>query len=337
MPISSSSYLRLGFGYLLLLALSGIASASQFTYDDIHRLKTADYGNGFVIQYDYDAAGNRNSRIVQSPYSAQAQIVVQDNGATPATTLTDGTSTVAFGSITAGQNTVRTFSLSNLGISSLSGLAISVDGVNAADFTVTQPAVTTLSTSASASFTVTFSPTTSGSKAASLHIASNDPNHNPFIVLMSGTSPPLIESWRQTYFDAGANSGDAADTADPDRDGLNNLMEYAYGLNPTQSQFGPLAFNGNTITRRGKPTTIITNTASGASFQAVFMRRKDYKAAGLTYVVAFSSDFVNWTDSTATPTVIAQDNETQVVAVPYPPLTGNNAAYFCSVRVTLSQ
>ncbi len=43
------------------------------------------------------------------------------------------------------------------------------------------------------------------------------------------------ESWRQTHFGTTANSGTAADTFDADKDGLANLVEYAFALNPTIS------------------------------------------------------------------------------------------------------
>jgi large repetitive protein len=52
---------------------------------------------------------------------------------------------------------------------------------------------------------------------------------------VSSISSPLltIESWRQTHFGSTANSGDGLDTFDFDNDGLVNLLEYAFGLNPT--------------------------------------------------------------------------------------------------------
>lgn len=52
-----------------------------------------------------------------------------------------------------------------------------------------------------------------------------------FQVVSAGLTP--IESWRQTYFSTTSNSGSAADTADPDGDGLVNFLEYAFGENPT--------------------------------------------------------------------------------------------------------
>lgn len=48
---------------------------------------------------------------------------------------------------------------------------------------------------------------------------------------LSGTTP--IESWRQLYFGTTSNSGNSADTFDFDGDGLLNLIEFGFGLNPT--------------------------------------------------------------------------------------------------------
>jgi hypothetical protein len=46
------------------------------------------------------------------------------------------------------------------------------------------------------------------------------------------TLPSAVESWRKVHFDTFANTGDAADAADPDHDGLTNLAEFAFGLSP---------------------------------------------------------------------------------------------------------
>jgi uncharacterized delta-60 repeat protein len=42
-----------------------------------------------------------------------------------------------------------------------------------------------------------------------------------------------LESWRLQYFNIPTNTGDAANDADPDRDGLTNFTEFAFGLDPT--------------------------------------------------------------------------------------------------------
>jgi uncharacterized delta-60 repeat protein len=41
------------------------------------------------------------------------------------------------------------------------------------------------------------------------------------------------QAWRQSFFGITTNTGNAADTFDSDNDGLANLLEYAFGLNPS--------------------------------------------------------------------------------------------------------
>jgi hypothetical protein len=45
-----------------------------------------------------------------------------------------------------------------------------------------------------------------------------------------------LESWRLQYFQTPNNTGPAANDADPDHDGLTNLTEFAFGLNPMDSR-----------------------------------------------------------------------------------------------------
>ncbi len=44
-----------------------------------------------------------------------------------------------------------------------------------------------------------------------------------------------LQQWRQTYFGTTANAGDAADSADPDGDGMTNAREFAAGTAPDDS------------------------------------------------------------------------------------------------------
>ena len=48
------------------------------------------------------------------------------------------------------------------------------------------------------------------------------------------------EHWRLYYFGSALNAGNGADLEDPDHDGLTNVMEFAYGLNPTKPDSGAL-------------------------------------------------------------------------------------------------
>jgi uncharacterized protein YxeA len=56
----------------------------------------------------------------------------------------------------------------------------------------------------------------------------------------SGSTYSQIEDWRLTYFETTSATGDAADDADPEFDGLVNLMEYATGSHPLESSTHPV-------------------------------------------------------------------------------------------------
>ena len=112
----------------------------------------------------------------------QADIVVEQptgNG------LTDGVSVVDFGAAP-GTPLTKTFTIRNSGIGNLSGLAVTMSGTDVADFTFTQPAVTNLNSGASTTFKVTFKPLVAGERTAAIHIASNDPDEDPFDIDVRG-------------------------------------------------------------------------------------------------------------------------------------------------------
>ena len=74
-----------------------------------------------------------------------------------------------------------------------------------------------------------------GTANATVSIANNDSDENPFTFVIGGTGLTELESWRLLYFGISANAGIAADTADPDGDGHNNLFEFVAGLVPNDA------------------------------------------------------------------------------------------------------
>ena len=102
--------------------------------------------------------------------------------------LTAGASTVDFGIVAPGNTAVRTFTVRNLGASTLSGLAMTLNGTAAGDYVAGASGATSLAPGESTSFTVTYTPSLPGARAATLRIASNDGDENPFEVLLTGTS-----------------------------------------------------------------------------------------------------------------------------------------------------
>lgn len=101
--------------------------------------------------------------------------VEQSNGLV----LTDGVSAVDMGA-TPGTSVTKTFLIKNKGIGSLNKLAVTMSGANVGDFSFTQPAKTSVPQNGNTSFTVTFTPTVTGPRSVSVHIASNDLDEDPF-------------------------------------------------------------------------------------------------------------------------------------------------------------
>ncbi|MES2657415.1 MAG: LamG-like jellyroll fold domain-containing protein [Verrucomicrobiota bacterium] len=91
------------------------------------------------------------------------------------------------------------------------------------------------------------------------------------------TPPPPGDSWRQQHFLTTANTGDAADGADPDRDSITNLMERALGLNPK------IGNGGGDLPQMARETDYLTLT---------YVR--SLAATDLEYQVVWSNDLAAW-------------------------------------------
>lgn len=156
-----------------------------------------------------------------------AEIHVSDPGK-----LTSGISNVDFGDETPGTPTIRSFNILNLGAGDLTGLNVTFDGIGASAYEIVAAPVTTLSTQETTTFLVKFLRPASGSYPAFMRITSNDPDESPFNLTLTGTGYTPQQSWRLGHFNSADNTGDAADLADFDKDGLLNLMEFAFDLDP---------------------------------------------------------------------------------------------------------
>ena len=112
-----------------------------------------------------------------------------------------------------------------------------------------------------------------------------------------------------------------------------NLLNFGFGMNPNGTGGSALAYagtfaGGGNIGSTGLPIPRI----EGTDTRALFVRRKDFTTAGLTYAVQFSSDLSGWQISTDTPAVLADDGTNQVVSVTFP--AGFTAGGFFRVRVS---
>lgn len=92
-----------------------------------------------------------------------------------------------FGEVTVGSSTSLSFTIKNTGNSNLTGLTITKDGTNNADFTVTaSPTAPVSGPSGFTTFTVQFAPSGGGTRTAAIHIANNDSDENPFDINLTG-------------------------------------------------------------------------------------------------------------------------------------------------------
>jgi hypothetical protein len=87
-------------------------------------------------------------------------------------------------------------------------------------------------------------------------------------------SPTELQAWRSQYFGTTASIGIAADLADPDGDGLSNLLEYALGGNPL------------TVS----PSLAPVLGVSANHLTLTFTRQR----ADIIYTVEASNDMVDW-------------------------------------------
>lgn len=145
--------------------------------------------------------------------------------------------------------------------------------------------------------------------------------------------PTPFEQWKIVNT-GNPTTPDNSDTGDTD--GLELLLEFAFGLNPQASYNIALVADvpNGTLTTRGVPVLYQQNTSSGVDFRALFMRRKDSASVGLSYRAQFSHDMTSWTYGTHLPIVIADSGDYELVSVRYPLFLDGRKARFFRIEVT---
>jgi hypothetical protein len=122
------------------------------------------------------------------------EINIQGNG----TTIVDGDTTPAvsddtdFGNVvTAAGSQTNTFTIQNIGTLDLNLTGgspyVSITGANAADFTLVTTPTTPIAASGSTTFQITFDPSADGLRTATVSIANNDSDENPYNFNIQGT------------------------------------------------------------------------------------------------------------------------------------------------------
>ena len=120
-----------------------------------------------------------------------------------------------------------------------------------------------------------------------------------------------LDTWRLSQLGTTANTGSAANTADPDGDGVPNLLEYALGTSPTSAA--------------SVAAPVIQ--LSGLNLQISFLRAR----SDVTYIIEASSDLATWSGIATNPGNVGQ-SVTVIDSVNLP--TANPPRRFLRLRVT---
>jgi hypothetical protein len=159
---------------------TNIAGANEATYK-INPASIDKSGNYTVVVYN--SSGLVTSNVAKITVNAPEIDVQQPVGSS----LTSGTSKISFGTARVRKAGIkRTFTIKNTGNLNLIGLSIAKQGAHSKEYTITRMKRSTFAPSTSATFTVTFKPAATGARTASIRIASNDRDENPFIINLAG-------------------------------------------------------------------------------------------------------------------------------------------------------
>ncbi len=110
--------------------------------------------------------------------------------------------------------------------------------------------------------TLTITPTAGLTGAATISLLASDGAATATRTVTLTVLSPL-ESWRRAHFGSPANTGTAADSADPDGDGLTNAQEYSAGTDPASATANPLNI---TSSGAGVELVFTAGAASGPGF-----------------------------------------------------------------------
>jgi hypothetical protein len=168
--------------------------------------------------------------------------------------------------------------------------------------------------------TVTVTPATDKVGSAIITLGAQDSGTTvttSFVVTVTGTPS---QTWWQQNFGSVSQTGDSAETADTDLDGIPNLLEYALGLSPNSSN--PSAAN---------MALDVVPQASDRHLR--FTITKNPLATDLTYIVEITNDLANPAAWTSSGIVIESSSSTTLVVRDSTPMN-IGAQRFMRLRVT---
>ncbi|HXJ58570.1 MAG TPA: alkaline phosphatase family protein [Verrucomicrobiae bacterium] len=126
--------------------------------------------------------------------------------------------------------------------------------------------------------------------------ATPDVTLRPTLEIVYSVPAITFAAWASAH---GLTSPDNAPDADPDGDGVNNLTEFAYNLNPLVADAAQMTLSGT----NGLPAARYLPGVPGGTLEVIWVRRKASTVAGLTYTLQFGGDLVTWSSPQSPPAV----------------------------------
>ncbi len=143
-----------------------------------------DYLRGDIRKISAGKSGSVVGPVKNAAPSLAPEIAVYDS---KFKALSSGRSKVKWGKVPfKGGGRELTFKIKNIWTANLKDIALDITGEHASDFKIIAEPATMLKGGASSDFTVRFKPSASGPRTATLRIASNDEDENPFEIALVG-------------------------------------------------------------------------------------------------------------------------------------------------------
>ena len=188
----------------------------------------------------------------------------------------------------------------------------------------------------SRTISVTFTPSTTGRRTATLRLFQNPPALPSFFdveLVATGLDAPAspaaaVADWAASQ---GLSGTAALPTAAPFGDGVPNLLKYAFNMpldGPRSNSLNPAAGPG----ANGLPVFTVNTAGPNPTFTAQFLRRRN---SGLTYVPQRATSLTSFTPMLAPQVVTPIDADWELVTVAEPLGTPLPSTFFSRVEVTL--
>ncbi len=172
------------------ITVSG-TDAAQFTISPTSFTINAGDSATATVTFAPTSVGNKSASLSIAHNAAGSPATVALSGTGMAAVISVSTPSLPFGDVQLGQNSPLTFTVENTGNTVLTVSGITVAGTDAAQFTV-NPATFTVDAGSSQTVTVTFTPSSTGAKSATLSIAHNaDGSPSSVSVTGNGTEAPV--------------------------------------------------------------------------------------------------------------------------------------------------